>query len=191
MHNHHDPTVSNMSWYMSSIDDSIDSSRGRCLHFKLTSYNSGWQEGHIIDEEWMLEKKNLNNTTLNLAFITKYFSLKAACSIFQESIVAFKDYNIEGQFATKHPFFFTDDWPRISKESQHHVVCVCVCVCVWFSLWLHQYKTNQTYQLFHRVLLLLHSFYKRRGLLLCGIHILFLVYIIQDAQWRLEERKEN
>ena len=187
MHNHHDPTVSNMSWYMSSIDDSIDSSRGRCLHFKLTSYNNGWQEGHIIDEEWMLEKKNLNNTTLNLAFITKYFSLKAACSIFQERIVAFKDYNIEGQFATKHPFFFTDDWPRISKESQHHVVCV----CVWFSLWLHQYKTNQTYQLFHRVLLLLHSFYKRRGLLLCGIHILLLVYIIQDAQWRLEERKEN
>lgn len=90
--------------------------------------------------------------------------------------------------------FFTEEVTvqESAKNSATCALCVCcVCVCVIFFDCINTSQSNMTYQLFHRVLLLLHSSHKRRGLLLCGTHILLLVVIIQDAQWRLKGRKDN
>ena len=52
-------------------------------------------------------------------------------------------------------------------------------------------QNNMNYQLFNRVLLLLHYGHICRGLLLCGIHVLLLIIIIQQAECSLDERKLN
>lgn len=81
--------------------------------------------------------------------------------------------------------FFTEEVTvqESAKNSATCALCVCcVCVCVIFFDCINTRQSNMTYQLFHGVLLLLHSSHKRRGLLLCGTHILLLVVIIQDAQ---------
>lgn len=150
--------------------------------------------------------------TLNVAFMIQYFGSKAARSIFQESIAVFKDYNINKDIIppnilimlqcfhcgkekkkTCRIFFSQRRWLfKNQQRIQLHVLCVfAVCVCVIFFDCINTSQSNMTYQLFHRVLLLLHSSHKRRGLLLCGTHILLLVVIIQDAQWRLKGRKDN
>lgn len=149
--------------------------------------------------------------TLNVAFMTQYLGSKAARSIFQESIAAFKDYNINKdtfppnilimlqcfhrgkekkrpetlfQLDCRAEYFFhrEGDCSRISKEFSYMCSVCLLCVCVIFFDCINTRQSNMTYQLFHGVLLLLHSSHKRRGLLLCGTHILLLVVIIQDAQ---------
>lgn len=101
--------------------------------------------------------------TLNVAFMTQYFSSKAARSIFQESIMAFKDYNINRdsfppnirimlqcfhlqkekksletlfQLDCRAEYFFHrgGDCSRISKEFSYMCSVCLLCVCVSSSL---------------------------------------------------------
>lgn len=101
--------------------------------------------------------------TLNVAFMTQYLGSKAARSIFQESIMAFKDYNINRdsfppnilimlqcfhlrkekkrpeplfQLKCRAEYFFHrgGDCSKISKEFSYMCSVCLLCVCVSSSL---------------------------------------------------------
>lgn len=189
-------------------------------HLNVTSYNSGCKDGHITDKVWMLEKKNLKNdskcgiydpifqfkgSTFNipgeyhgvqgLQHQQRQFSTKHPnyAAVFSSSEREKKPGNFVSAWLPSRIFFSQRRWLfKNQQRIQLHLLCVfAVCVCVIFFDCINTRQSNMTYQLFHGVLLLLHSSHKRRGLLLCGTHILLLVVIIQDAQWRLKGRKDN